>query len=135
MQTTFTVNSTKRFEIIDITKQVKDIVAKSKVKNGLCNIYTQHATSAIIINENYDPQVCGDVLDCLAKLVPVGVWKHDKEDGNTDAHIKASIIGPQQTIPLMNNKLMLGQWQAVMFADFDGPRRGRKIIVTIINDK
>ena len=135
MQHTFTVTSSKRFEIIDINKQVKDFIEKSSIKNGLCHVYTMHATSAIIVNENDDPQVCDDLLECLGKLVPQGIWKHDEEDGNTDAHIKASIIGPSETIPIIDGKLALGEWQNIMFCDFDGPRENRKIVVTIIEDK
>jgi len=135
MQETFTVSSSKRFEIIDINDKIKDIVKKSGVKQGICAIYACHATSAIIVNENYDPNICVDLLNCLEKLIPQGKWIHDRIDGNADSHIKASIIGPSEFIPIKDGNLMLGTWQNIMFADFDGPREDRKIIVTIIEDK
>ncbi len=135
MQEQFTISTSKRQELIDITSQINSIIKKSKVKNGLCNVFTAHATAAIIINENYDTNICLDLLDSLNKLIPSGIWRHDKIDGNADSHIKAAILGPQETIPINNGKLQLGQWQSLMMVELDGPRSDRKIIVTIIGDK
>ncbi len=132
MQKTITISSSKRLEMIDINSEVEKIVVESKVKEGLCNVFAAHATAAIAINENYDPNVCLDFNDALAKLIPQGKWIHDRVDGNADAHIKAAIIGPSETIPIKNGKLQLGQWQSCSFCEFDGPRSNRKIIVTII---
>ena len=129
------VKTNSRAELIDITSQINSIIKKSKVKNGLCNVFTAHATAAIIINENYDTNICLDLLDSLNKLIPSGIWRHDKIDGNADSHIKSAILGPSETIPINNGKLQLGQWQAVQFCELDGPRSDRKIIVTIIGDK
>jgi len=128
---TLTISTTKKNELIDITPQIEEIVRKSKIREGICVIYTPHATTAIIINENYDPHVMDDVLDALHKLIPEGKWQHDRIDNNAAAHIKSAIIGPSQTIPIKDSKLMLGQWQAIMFADFDGPRNKRQIIITL----
>ena len=132
MKEEFTISTSKKQELIDITEKVNSIIKKSKVKSGLCNIFAAHATAAIIINENYDPNICLDLLDSLNKLIPNGIWRHDKIDGNADSHIKAAILGPQETIPINNGKLELGKWQSLMFCELDGPRNDRKIIVTVI---
>ena len=128
------LSTSKKQELIDITDNINSILKKSKIKNGICNIFAAHATAAIIINENYDPNICLDLLDSLNKLIPSGIWRHDKIDGNADAHIKSAILGPSEIIPIKNSKLGLGQWQSVMFAELDGPRQNRKIIVTIIGE-
>ena len=134
MQEEFYISTKKKQELIDITSHVNSIIKKSKIKEGLCNVFTAHATAAIIINENYDPNICTDLLNALSKLVPGGIWLHDRIDGNADAHIKSAILGPQETMPVKNNKLDLGRWQSCMFAELDGPRNDRKIIVTILGD-
>ena len=135
MQGEIEISSSQRLEMIDINSKVEDIVKKSNIKQGLCNVFCCHATGAIAINENYDPDVCLDFNDALAKLIPQGKWRHDSVDGNADAHIKAAIVGPSETIPIKEGKLKLGTWQSIMFCEFDGPRSNRKIIITIIEDK
>jgi len=135
MQDELILSTSKKQELIDITGNVNSIIQKSKIKNGLCNVFASHATAAIIINENYDPNICLDLLDSLNKLIPAGIWRHDKIDGNADAHIKAAILGPGETMPIKNSQLQLGRWQAVQFCELDGPRSNRKIIVTIIGDQ
>ena len=133
MQEVISISTSKRQELIDITSKVEAVVKKSKVKEGLCTVFAMHATAAIIINENADPNICLDIIDSLNELIPRWKWMHDKLDGNADAHIKSSILGPSETIPIKNNQLQLGTWQAVMLADFDGPRN-REIIVQVIGD-
>ena len=135
MREEFTISTTKKQELIDITDKINSIVKKSKVKSGICNVFAAHATAAIIINENYDPNICLDLIDALNKLIPSGIWRHDRIDGNADAHIKSAILGPSETMPIKNGELELGQWQSCMFAELDGPRSNRRIIVTIIGDK
>ena len=134
MQGEMALSTTKKQELIDITNKINSVIKKSKIKNGLCNIFAAHATAAIIINENYDPNICLDLIDALNKLVPSGIWRHDRIDGNADAHIKSAILGPSETIPIKNGSLELGRWQSVAFAELDGPRNDRKIIITIIGD-
>ncbi|MBW2976313.1 secondary thiamine-phosphate synthase enzyme YjbQ [Candidatus Woesearchaeota archaeon] len=134
MQETIALSTSKKQELIDITKEVDAIVRKSKVNEGLCNIFAMHATAAIVINENYDPNVCLDLIDSLNGLIPKGKWKHDKVDGNADAHIKSAILGPSENVPIKDGKLQLGQWQSLMFAELDGPRSNRKIVVNVIGD-
>lgn len=125
------VSSSKKQEIIDITGDVKKIVKKSGIEDGICFIYAPHATCALTINENYDPNVCDDILNALDKLIPKGVWKHDKVDNNGAAHIKSAIIGPSESIPIEDRELKLGKWQDIMLCDFDGPRQ-RIIYVKIL---
>ena len=134
MQYEFILSTTKKQELTDITSRINNIIKKAKIKSGICNVFAAHATAAIIINENYDPNICLDLLDALNKLVPAGIWRHDSVDGNADAHIKSAILGPSETIPIKNGELDLGQWQSAMFVELDGPRSNRKIIVTIMGD-
>ncbi len=134
MQESFSISTSKKQELIDITDKVNSIIKKSKIKNGICNIFTSHATAAIIINENYDPNICLDLLDSLNRQIPSGIWRHDRIDGNADAHIKSAMLGPSETIPVKNGELSLGKWQALMFCELDVPRSHRKIIITVIGD-
>ncbi len=126
------IETTKREDIIDITNQVEKIINKNANENSkACLVYVSHATCAIIVNENYDKAVCKDILSFLKKQIPQGIWEHDAIDNNADSHIKASIIGPGQFIPIKDSKLQLGRWQGIALAEFDGPRE-RSIIITII---
>lgn len=126
----FTVSTSKSQELVDITNQVKKIVKESKIKEGICNVYVPHATCGVLINENYDPNVMEDIIECLAKVVPEGKWRHDRVDNNGASHIKSAIIGPSEAIPIKDGELLLGTWQDIMLADFDGPKQ-RRVIVTI----
>jgi secondary thiamine-phosphate synthase enzyme len=130
MKDELTVRSHQRCEMIDLTAQVAAIVAAAGVDEGLCSVYVPHATAAIVIHENDDPNLCPDLLDALDRLVPDGVWRHDRIDGNGAAHIKAAILGPGETIPVRAGRLLLGTWQAIMLVDLDGPRQ-RRVIVTV----
>jgi secondary thiamine-phosphate synthase enzyme len=124
------IRTTTKREMIDLTARVAEVVARSGLAEGLCSVYTPHATAAIVVNENDDPNVCVDVLDALDRLVPAGIWRHDRVDGNAASHIQASILGPGETIPVKDAKLALGRWQAVMLVELDGPRE-RRVLVTV----
>jgi|SRR3954463_13219865 len=124
------VRTSKRYEVIDLTRQIAEAVKAAHISEGLCSIYVPHATAAIIINENDDQQIGFDLLDALEKLIPEGIWRHDQVDSNGAAHLKAAILGPSETIPIQDSRLALGTWQAVMLVELDGPR-DRKVIVTI----
>ncbi len=128
------ISSNAREELIDITIQVKDIIKKSKIIDGVACLYAQGATGAIMIQENWDDSIRLDVVSCLKMLIPQGVWEHDKQDGNGDAHIKAGIVGPSEVIPIINGELGLSTWQNIFFCDFDGPRNKRTIILTLLSD-
>ncbi len=116
--------------MIDITADVRKVVKESGVIRGVCMIYVPHTTAAVTINENADPDVPRDILEKLDKLVPAGDnYRH--REGNSDAHIKSSIIGASECVIIENSTLVLGTWQSVFFCEFDGPRR-RNAIVKII---
>ena len=124
------IRTSKKREMIDLTAAIAEIVGREGVEDGLCNVYVAHATAAIVVNENDDPNVCVDTLDALDKLIPAGVWRHDRVDGNAASHIQAAILGPGETIPVQQGRLLLGTWQAVMLVELDGPRE-RRVIVTV----
>jgi len=130
MQTELRVRTRHKTEMVDITRQIAAVVRQSEAEEALCSVYVAHATAAIVINENDDPNVCTDTLEALDKLIPAGIWRHDRVDGNAAAHIKAAILGPGETIPVRGGALVLGRWQAVMLAELDGPRE-RRIVVTV----
>lgn len=131
MQGTITIQTSKREDLYDITDAVASLTAQSGIREGLVCVYAQGATSAIMIQENWDHSVQNDVITMLGKLIPSGVWEHDRQDSNGDAHLKAGLVGPSETIPLCDGKLGLSTWQNIFFCEFDGPRRERHIIVTI----
>jgi secondary thiamine-phosphate synthase enzyme len=124
------IRTTRKREMIDLTPQVAEIVARESPAEGICSIYTPHATAAIVVNENDDPNICLDVLDALDRLIPAGEWRHDRVDGNAASHIQAAILGPGETIPVRQGRLCLGRWQAVMLVELDGPRE-RRVLVTL----
>jgi secondary thiamine-phosphate synthase enzyme len=128
MQHEFTVSSQERLQVLDITERVMRIVAEAEQEDGICHVFVPHATAAIVINENDDPNICLDLLDALDRLVPQGAWRHDRVDGNGAAHIKAAMLGPSESVPFRGRRLQLGTWQAIMLVDLDGPRRRRVLV-------
>ncbi len=126
----FSVRTTRHSEIVDITWQVEKIVEKSGVRDGICIVYVPHTTAAVTINENADPSVKTDILNYLNIIVPWnGNYTH--LEGNSAAHIKASVIGSDRTIIIRNGHLVLGTWQGIYFCEFDGPR-SRRVFVEVI---
>jgi secondary thiamine-phosphate synthase enzyme len=121
-----------REALVDITDRIRTLVREHGRDKDLCALYAQGATAAIMIQENWDPNIGTDVINCLNRLIPRGVWLHDREDGNGDAHIKAGIIGPSECIPIADGELLLSTWQNIFFCEFDGPRKSRTVIVTLI---
>ena len=119
-------------ELIDITDRVRAVARESGVENGLINLYAQGATAAIMIQENWDESVPLDVVNLLRKLIPPGVWLHDRQDGNGDAHLKAGLVGPSETIPIIDGQLGLSTWQGIFFCEFDGPRSTRTVVCTVL---
>ncbi len=134
MRATITIATPCREVLIDITGQVRDLVRTSGIANGLVALYAQGATGAIMIQENWDDSVQTDVVNLLAGIIPRGVWLHDRQDGNGDAHLKAGLVGPSETIPLIDGELGLSRWQNIFFCEFDGPRDQRAIVCTILAD-
>jgi len=134
MRHTIELATDARETLVDITEAVRAAAQASGVRNGLVSIYAQGATAAIMIQENWDESVQTDVVDFLRKLIPRGVWLHDAQDGNGDAHLKAGLVGPSETIPLIEGALGLSRWQNIFLCEFDGPRKDRQVVVTIIPD-
>lgn len=128
---TIELETAAREALYDITEPVRKAVDKSGVKNGLVSVYAQGATAAIMIQEGWDESVKNDVITLLQKVIPRGIWEHDRVDGNADAHLKAGLVGPGETIPLIDGKLGLSTWQNIFFCEFDGPRRNRPVVITI----
>ncbi len=124
----------KRETLVDITDQVRDVIERSGIKNGLVSVYAQGATAGIMIQENWDESVQSDVVNFLRKLIPKGVWLHDAQDGNGDAHLKAGLVGPSETVPVIEGQLGLSTWQNIFFCEFDGPRKDRRVVCTVIRD-
>jgi len=117
----FTVRTSKRNELIDITREVSRVVEESGITDGLALIMAPHTTAAITINEDADPSVVRDLLAQLEKMVPRhGDYAHT--EGNSDAHIKSSLVGCSETVAVENGRLQLGTWQGIYFCEFDGPR-------------
>lgn len=126
-----TVSSKQKEELIDVTSQLRAI-AKEHTNAKLMALFAKGATSAVMIQENWDPNIRVDILNFLGDMIPSGKWLHDKIDGNADAHIKSGIVGASETIPVDNGELLLGTWQNIFFCDFDGPRSNRELIVTLL---
>ena len=132
-QRTFTLETSGHNEVHDVTEQVSKVVAESGTVAGQCTVYTPHATAAITINENADPNIGADFLKALQKMViEHDGWLHDRVDNNAAAHIKSALVGPSETIPITGGRLTLGTWQNIFFCEFDGPRRTRKVIVSVL---
>lgn len=132
---TIEIESHEREELIDITDRVEKIVSSSGISDGIVHLYAQGATAALMIQENWDDSVRTDVVNMLKKLAPRGVWLHDKQDGNGDSHLKAGLVGPSESIPVIDGKSGLSRWQNIFFCEFDGPRQRRAIVVTVFGVK
>ena len=127
--TRFEVTTGSRRALIDITHRVSEILSEACVKNGICFVYSEHTTAGLTINENADADVTRDILVGLDRLVPLtGDYRH--AEGNSDAHIKASLMGFSLMLPVVDGRLALGTWQGVYFCEFDGPRT-RHVLVGI----
>lgn len=126
----FSVRTRARSQMIDITGQVREILRESEIENGLCLVFVPHTTAAVTINENADPDVPRDILAQMDKAIPFrGDYRHS--EGNSAAHIKASLFGASEMILVEKGSLVLGTWQSIFFCEFDGPRT-REVFVTII---
>ena len=135
MQYIVSVKTGSREELVDITSQVKAVVSSSGARSGLVSVYAQGATAAIMIQENWDDSVRTDVINFLSQVIPQGVWLHDEQDGNGDAHLKAGLVGPSETVPIIDGELGLSTWQNIFLCEFDGPRSERQVVCTILHDR
>ncbi|MGA8571106.1 MAG: secondary thiamine-phosphate synthase enzyme YjbQ [Desulfobaccales bacterium] len=129
---TLTLSTNSRNEFLDITRQIEAAVLESGVREGLCHLFVPHTTAALTINENADPSVKSDILMVLSKIIS------DQEpyrhlEGNSPAHVKASLLGPQLTLMVSGGRLVLGTWQGIYLCEFDGPR-SRRLHLKVMED-
>ena len=125
----FEVRTSAREQMVDITERVRDAVARAGTASGRALVFCPHTTAGITINEAADPDVAADILAGLSRLVPpAGPWRH--AEGNSDAHIKATLVGSSVEVPVAEGRPVLGTWQGVFFCEFDGPRT-RSVSVTV----
>jgi len=119
-------------ELVDITDQVQKVVSQSGIKTGLCHVFVPHTTAGLTLNENWDPAVRRDMLMALGKMVP---WGDDYQhgEGNSAAHVKASLMGFSHTLLVEDGRLTVGSWQGIYLAEFDGPRR-RRVLVDVLGE-
>jgi len=128
----FTIKTSARFEMIDITGRVAALVRESGIKQGICHTFVPHTTAAVTINENADPDVPRDILAALDRIVPLSEgYRH--AEGNSAAHIKASLFGASLNVLIDDGALLLGTWQSLFLCEFDGPRT-RNVLVKVIGD-
>jgi secondary thiamine-phosphate synthase enzyme len=128
--TSFEVRTGGRAQMVDITGQVQQALGECGIRDGACMVYVPHTTAGVTINENADPSVVTDILAGLERMVPRDAGYRHRE-GNADAHIKATLTGFSQTIPVRDGRLVLGTWQGIFFCEFDGPRT-RTVMVSAL---
>ncbi len=119
--------------LVDVTAQVREVVANSGMQEGLCVVFVPHTTAGLTMNENWDPDVQHDVLLTMGNVAPVDP-RHRHSEGNSPAHVKSSLFGTSQVLIVSQGKLQLGRWQGVYLAEFDGPRR-RDVWVKLVPDR
>jgi secondary thiamine-phosphate synthase enzyme len=134
MQKIIIIRTNKKNGLFDITSDVVSMIKSSRVKTGIASVYVRGSTAAIMIQENWDQSVQNDVVTLLSRMIPSGIWEHDHQDNNGDAHLKAGLIGPSETIPIIDSNPGLSTWQNIFLCEFDGPRERREVVVTIIAD-
>jgi secondary thiamine-phosphate synthase enzyme len=130
MPETINIKTKDQVEFIDITKNVQNAVNKSNLKDGFVNIYVPHTTAGITINENADPSVRSDIINKLNKLIPFSD-NYAHSEGNSAAHIKSTLVGVSQMVPVENGRMLLGTWQGIFFCEFDGPRN-RNVYIKLL---
>ncbi len=123
----------KKSQLLDITGLINSIIMEEGINEGQCHLFVPHTTAAVTINENADPDVAIDILEFLNRKIPLTTPYFKHAEGNSDAHIKASLLGVSENIIIKGGKLLLGTWQGVYFAEFDGPRK-RKLWIKLSTD-
>ena len=125
------LRSREREDLVEFTEEVSEIVRGAGVREGVCVLFVRHTTAGLTVNENADPDVPRDMLHCLRTLIPQHGMGFKHGEQNSDAHIKASLVGPSVTVPFADGQLLLGRWQGIFLCEFDGPRR-REVVMTIV---
>ena len=127
------IKTKTRTEFVDITSEIQQVIDEAGIKNGICCMYVPHTTAGITINEGADPSVVSDIQRTLSKLIPNNL-NYSHMEGNSDAHIKSTVVGASKTVIIDDGKLLLGTWQSIFFCEFDGPRH-RRVLVKLMSDK
>ena len=127
------IKTRTRTEFVDITSEIQQVIDEAGIKDGICCLYVPHTTAGITINEGADPSVVSDIQRTLSKLIPNNL-NYSHMEGNSDAHIKSTVVGASKTVIIDDGKLLLGTWQSIFFCEFDGPRH-RRVLVKLISDK
>ncbi|MEM4527822.1 MAG: secondary thiamine-phosphate synthase enzyme YjbQ [Desulfurococcaceae archaeon] len=129
------LSSTERFQLIDVTAMIEDLVERSGVKNGIVLVYTPHATACLVVNE-HEKGLMEDILNKVKEFTEPGSvkWKHNAIDDNAHAHIASALFGTDRVFPIINGKLVRGTWQNIFLVEMDGPRRNRELIVIIMGE-
>jgi secondary thiamine-phosphate synthase enzyme len=134
MQKIITIRTDMKNGLYDITKNVAEIIKESGIRNGIASVYARGSTAAIMIQENWDQSVQNDVITLLNRLIPAGIWEHDSQDNNGDAHLKAGLVGASETIPVVDGSAGLSTWQNIFLCEFDGPRDQREVVITVLGE-
>jgi secondary thiamine-phosphate synthase enzyme len=129
--TTHSVSTRQRCEMVDVTDTIRQVVREQKLISGMVIVYVPHTTAAVTINENADPDVQHDLLQKLSTLVPQHENYYQHSEGNSDSHVKTSMLGSSVTVLVENGRLVLGRWQGIYFCEFDGPRRREMMVKTV----
>ncbi|MEK7271690.1 MAG: secondary thiamine-phosphate synthase enzyme YjbQ [Nitrospirota bacterium] len=127
------IKTKTRTEFVDITSEIQQVIDEAGITDGICCMYVPHTTAGITINEGADPSVVSDIQRTLSKLIPNNL-NYSHMEGNSDAHIKSTVVGASKTVIIDDGKLLLGTWQSIFFCEFDGPRH-RRVLVKLISDK
>src|SRR5919112_4384265 len=125
------LRSREREDLVEFTGEVSELLRESGMREGVCVLFVRHTTAGLTVNENADPDVPRDMLHCLRALIPQHGMGFKHGEQNSDAHIKATLVGPSITVPFADGELLLGRWQGVFLCEFDGPRR-REVVLSII---
>jgi len=124
------VQTRAKSELQDFTAHVQQAVAGSGVQEGVCHVFVPHTTAGLTLNENWDPDVRGDLIRALSALVPAVPYRHG--EGNSPAHLMSTFVGASETLLIRGGRLLLGSWQGLYLAEFDGPRR-RRVLLNIVS--
>jgi len=127
-------STTKKRQLLNITSQVKEAVAQSKIEEGICLVFVPHATAALLLNED-EEGFKADVETLLENWMPEGDWEHNRIDNNATAHLASAFIGQSKAVPIVGGRLQLGTWQEIFLVELDGPRDSRRVIVKIVSGK
>ncbi|HWS86499.1 MAG TPA: secondary thiamine-phosphate synthase enzyme YjbQ [Pyrinomonadaceae bacterium] len=125
------LRSREREDLVEFTEEVSELLRESGVREGVCVLFVRHTTAGLTVNENADPDVPRDMLHCLRTLIPQHGMGFKHGEQNSDAHIKASLVGPSITVPFAEGRLLLGRWQGIFLCEFDGPR-SREVVLSIV---